>query len=216
MTDERAIAFCAHCGNEVPQTLVSYYPTPKRDKLFCLVSCETCGQPLFYVGPYPERVSGSALMAGGPSLNLKSKQLLWPPSNQLHPCVPQSVRECYEEAAQIKSRSPHGFANQIRRALEALCIDRNAKGNVLAQQLKDLGDKGEIPPKLTEMTDILRLLGNLGSHAAKDKVHPEFVPAIDEFFRAVVEYVYVAPHRVNEVLAAIDFAKRTGTAPGAK
>ena len=61
------------------------------------------------------------------------------------------------------------------------------------------------------MTDILRMLGNIGSHAADESVEPEYVDAIDEFFRAVVEYVYVAPYRVNEVRAQLDYARKLKT-----
>jgi hypothetical protein len=59
------------------------------------------------------------------------------------------------------------------------------------------------------MTTIIRTLGNIGSHASEQEVGPEFVPAIDQFFRAVVEYVYVAPSRVDEVTAQLQAARKT-------
>jgi glutamate-1-semialdehyde aminotransferase len=114
------------------------------------------------------------------------------------------VRRCYEEAAAIQRLAPNAFANQIRRALEALCRDRSAAGNTLAANLRDLAARGEIPAVLAEMTDILRLFGNIGSHADEANVEAGDVDAIDEFFRAVVEYVYVAPHRVSEVRARVE------------
>ncbi len=41
-------------------------------------------------------------------------------------------------------------------------------------------------------------------------MEPESVDVIDEFFRAVVEYVYIAPHRVSEVRAQLAAAKAAG------
>jgi hypothetical protein len=48
------------------------------------------------------------------------------------------------------------------------------------------------------MSDALRIVGNMGSHDDEVAVPAEFVEAIDSFFRAIVEYVYVAPARVAE------------------
>lgn len=45
---------------------------------------------------------------------------------------------------------------------------------------------------------MLRFLGNVGAHAVEESVMPWQVYAIDEFFRAVVEYVYVAPSKLKD------------------
>jgi hypothetical protein len=59
------------------------------------------------------------------------------------------------------------------------------------------------------MTDVLRLFGNMGSHDNLS-VAPEYVDVIDDFSRAVVEYVYVAPYRVNEVRMQLETLRRAG------
>jgi hypothetical protein len=68
---------------------------------------------------------------------------------------------------------------------------------VLHERLKDLVGRGELPSVLAEMTDLLRLLGNAGAHDLRSAVRPPQVWAMDEFFRAVVEYIYVAPAKVK-------------------
>lgn len=47
-------------------------------------------------------------------------------------------------------------------------------------------------------TDIIRLVGNVGAHASEENVHPLQVMALDDFFKAVVEYVYVSPAKIDE------------------
>jgi hypothetical protein len=42
-----------------------------------------------------------------------------------------------------------------------------------------------------------RVLGNVGAHAGDQEVESYQVEALDQFFRAVVEYVYVAPSRLS-------------------
>ncbi len=51
---------------------------------------------------------------------------------------------------------------------------------------------------LAEMTEILRMLGNMGVHSSDQEVKQEYATVIDEFFRAIVEYVYVAPAKVKD------------------
>jgi len=201
---QRDIAYCPHCGNDSPQEVVATHNRFGRHEgwsYFTLVFCHTCRAALLYHRD-PNRSGASRGFA------LKDHDLLWPQINGLHRSVPQRIREVYEEAARIKRRAPNAFANQIRRSLEVLCKDRGATGGSLKDSLKQLSDRGEIPSTLAEMTDVLRLLGNMGSHDHDLPVGPEYVEVIDDFFRAVVEYVYVAPHRVNEVRAQLETARR--------
>ena len=123
--------------------------------------------------------------------------LVYPKAGRLSAGVPKTIREVYDEAARIREIAPNAFAVQIRRALEALCEDRAAKGHSLVEKLKDLSARAGIPPVLAEMTDVLRLIGNIGAHGVGESVHPSQASAIDEFFKAVVEYVYVAPAKLR-------------------
>jgi hypothetical protein len=63
--------------------------------------------------------------------------------------------------------------------------------------LSELARRGDLPPVLAEMTDVLRLLGNMGAHASDQPVKASQVDALDEFFRAVIEYIYIAPDRLR-------------------
>lgn len=206
----RNVAFCPHCGNTAPQQLVhvqrfwthGYYPDgtetdPDLSCAYFVATCETCQEVLVYLaeGEIPEP-KDFARWAG----------LIWPDAGFLPQSVPQRVRDCYEEAGRIKRLAPNAFAVQIRRALEAICEDRDAAKGPLHARLKQLATRGEIPPVLAEMTDVLRLLGNIGAHAADQTVKPGHVRVIEEFFRAIVEYVYVGPSKIRafrETLAKV-------------
>jgi hypothetical protein len=197
----RNVAFCPHCGNRAPQRLVhrqdfrtsGYYLDGRRDQsdyeaAYFVAACETCHEVLVYL----------AEAHIPPDLQFSETDLMWPDPGHLPRSVPEAIRNCYEEAARIKSLAPNAFAVQIRRALEALCEDRGQSAGSLHQRLQKLAATGEIPSVLAEMTDVLRLLGNLGAHASTQPVRPGHVRAIDEFFRAVIEYVYIAPGKIRE------------------
>ena len=79
--------------------------------------------------------------------------------------------------------------------MEAICDDRKARAAPLGKRLKELAERGEIPPVLAEMSDVLRTVGNSAAHALQPVTQP-MTWAIDEFFRRVVEYVYVAPSQL--------------------
>ena len=194
------VAFCPHCGNEAPQHLLheqvyleTYYSltdssTSEGPYSSFIVVCETCNHVLVYDNPGHSYSQEEFHLA----------DLVYPPSGQLHKSVPRLIAQAYAEAWRIKLLAPNAFVVQIRRALEAMCEDRNAKKGTLYIRLKDLSERREIPPVLAEATDLLRLLGNQGAHGLDRPVHPLQAIAIDDFFRAVMEYVYVAPSKIVE------------------
>jgi hypothetical protein len=196
----RRVLYCSHCGNQAPQRLIHKQQYMEKawsvsdgaeDKQFWstfVTVCETCGHILLYDNPGDQFSDNEFHLC----------DLAYPKSGSLHPSVPKSIAKVYEEAHRIKSIAPNAFAVQIRRALEAICDDRGAKKNSLQKQLEELSTKGEIPPVLAEASDALRLLDNIGAHGINESVHPLQAFAVDDFFRAIVEYVYVAPSKLKE------------------
>jgi hypothetical protein len=189
------VGFCPHCGNNAIQTLhapalITY--DNGTGTAHYLAKCSTCNEVLFY---------RQHLRRNGFEPVLED--LVWPSSGTLHAAVPTRVRSIYQEAARIKGRAPNAFANQMGRALEAVCHDRGANKGVLAQKLKTLADNGDIPTTLAEMAMLIKDFRNIGSHDGDEDVESPDADVIDEFFRAVIEYVYVAPYKLNAVQAAI-------------
>jgi len=208
----RRVAFCPHCGNMSTQRFMFSQTTSERawdiedeeeteiDVANYVALCETCNMVLVY------QIYDTILY----DKDFIHAKLVYPDSGKLHQSVPSNVADIYNEAFRIKRLAPNAFAVQIRRALEALCEDRGAKAGTLQTRLKELADNGEIPAKLAEMSNVLRLLGNIGAHAAVESVKSRQVEAIDGFFRAVVEYVYVAPSKLAEFRASLEkFDKRS-------
>jgi hypothetical protein len=153
------------------------------DATYFIARCETCREILIYYSSTEE--------------DFQLAELYWPDIG-LNKSVPKEVSHIYDEAIRIKHLAPNAFAVQIRRALEAICKDRGTRKHNLAQQLNELAEKGEIPKTLSEASDILRLIGNVGAHASETEVHPLQAIAIDQFFKAIVSYVYVSPAMIKE------------------
>ena len=76
----------------------------------------------------------------------------------------------------------------------------------MSQQLIVLADRGEIPPALAEVTDLLRVMGNAGAHAGKQQITVPMTWGMRDLFCAIVEYVYVAPSKLAEFKKSLDSA----------
>jgi len=131
------------------------------------------------------------------------------PEISLDDSVPEHISKIYEEAIRIKNIAPNAFAVQIRKGLEAICKDRGTKKKYLTEQIKELAEKGEIPSNLVEASDVVRLIGNIGAHANNQEVHPMQAFAINDFFKMLIEYIYVSPDRMMQFKASLGKYKKS-------
>jgi Domain of unknown function (DUF4145) len=202
--------FCPHCGNTAQQkvALCQAHSTvwysvetgertdddgPDCETIVCV--CQTCNKVLVY--------SGLSRAETG-----EWPDLQYPEPGRLHRTAPGPVRDIYLEAALVKAKAPRAFALLIRRGVEAICEDRGITSGSLAVRLKKLAERGEVPPLLAEMTDVMRTLGNVAAHGPLEGVTVPMTWALDDFFRALVEYVYVAPSKLAEFRERLSKAHR--------
>jgi hypothetical protein len=119
-------------------------------------------------------------------------------------CVPRRVQSLYEEIAPLRHIAPNAFVGQIRRALEFICHEQNANGRTLFEKLRDLTSRGTFPGHFADVTDLMRNVGNLGAHVGERDVDIWDAELIDDFFRLVVEYVYVTPSKIERLRQRLD------------
>lgn len=192
---ERYIGICAHCGNNTSQNVlfkhigseIAYMPSGEEidfEVEYRLTKCGTCENVLLYGNPeyLNEELFGA---------------LLYPIQSNLSDSIPVEICKVYEEAKSISKLAPNAFVVQIRRALEFLCNDKKIKGRNLNDRVKEMARMGLIPPALATMTDGIRIFGNIGAHASSVEIKPEDVLLVDDFFKAILEYVYVAPNKMD-------------------
>lgn len=196
------IAFCSHCGNTTPQRLVfthSYegvgYDSSTGTKAeygppgeYYIALCSTCNDLLLYHN-FIDETDREHFSEG---------TLLFPSNQQLPDSVPDAVRQTYAEAVRIQKVAPNAYAVMIRRALEAICDDRKVQNGSLQKRLAILVERGELPATFAEMTTMLRTLGNAGAHYSSKPVTVPMTWGMDEFFRAIIEYVYIAPSKIEK------------------
>lgn len=108
--------------------------------------------------------------------------------------VPTSVVQAMEEAITCHANECFtASAVMVRKTLEELCADREAKGENLKDRVTALGEKVVLPKDLLEGLDDLRLLGNDAAHFESkvyDKIGKEEVEIGIEFAKEVLKATY--------------------------
>lgn len=205
---------CPHCGNETVNELISFTAVEEVLELlesvthevdyipvesyFFITKCKTCNQVSVFTSADFEEMP----------YDIRTAFQVWPTNKGLGKGVPKSIEESYEEARKVKKVSPLAFSILIRRSLELLCKDKEAVGANLKEKIEDLGKKKIIPDTLAGMADIIRETGNTSAHADKFKLNKFDTDVLDDFFIAVIEYVYVAPQRLAQIKERLKNAQK--------
>ena len=119
---------------------------------------------------------------------------LYPLDKDIPQGLPMKILNAYKAAERVKNIDVNAYAILMRRLLELVCIDRNAKGKTLATMLKDLSSKNEIPEKLVDVAIGLKNFGNVGAHAKIGELSQEELPILSALITAILEYIYSAPY----------------------
>lgn len=207
---DRFKSHCEHCGNVTFKSRIGSHKIPESSQElveYKLYRCEICEHVILRKESVQFAVaisSGSSRTPKQQSITSQDTEQLWPPSLEFPPEVPERIRKIYEEARYVKSKSPSSFVVQIRRALEAVTKERNAVGKVLIARIDWLIQNGHLPSVFGQMSHISRMIANLGAHDAEIEVKKSDANIVDEFFRAIIEYIYVAPAKVIRIRAMME------------
>lgn len=139
----------------------------------------------------------------------KGFERLYPEPQNIPIGLPQRISELYRKAEQVKNIDVDAYAVLLRKLLEAICIDRKAETGTLHTMLMNLEEKGEIPKKLVDVANGLREFGNIGAHFKIEKLSNEEIPLLDSLIKAILEYVYTAPHIATVAEKKLSDLKKT-------
>ena len=203
---EKYVGLCSHCGNDTSQKILFRYVGSEKIDFgpnddfdvpvdYTLVECMTCEELLLYYRPAYEQDELLGFT-------------LYPSQAVISSSVPQNIRKAYGEARRIYKLAPNAFAILIRRALEFICKDKKIAGRNLKECVGNMASSGLIPPVLSEMADGLRILGNYGAHASDIEFTFEDTVLMDDFIKAILEYVYVAPDKISRFKMRINSIKK--------
>ncbi len=207
---ETPILECSHCGNRTPHSRTFEYTyamfwdeLDQNQKVYepytwLGYACGTCKGLNVYGAFFNIDLLAEDLERG--KLHPRGADML-PPPHTLSPNqpIPLKIINLYQEVWPLRHRAPAAFIGQVRRLLESICVDQNATGKDLFAKLQDLSLKGIFPGYFNQITDLLRKVGNMGAHAGDEELSSWDAELIDDFFRSIIDYVYIAPARIKRM-----------------
>jgi hypothetical protein len=192
------------------------YVAPKRDlKAF---NCPHCNA---YADQRWERVGYTSIphfsVRGTEDLGLAfcthcKKFTLWLKENMVLPLVggapiphrdlPPDVKEIYEEARSIVSRSPRSSAALLRLSIEMLTdriLQQDSKGRNLFSKIGLLVEQG-LPDKIQKSLDILRVIGNHSVHPGQINITDDYGTALNlfKYINMIADYMIRQPKELDE------------------
>ncbi len=119
-------------------------------------------------------------------------------ANQYPDYIPIAIRDDYEEACSIVSKSPKAAATLARRCLQGIIRDFwGISKNRLIDEINEL--KGKIPAAQWTAINAVRSIGNIGAHMEKDvslivDVEQEEAVALIKLLELLMEKWYISRH----------------------
>jgi hypothetical protein len=190
------VQVCTACGAEAPHKL-SFHHLParkgeskKRNHLVYWVTiCQACNELVLW---------GDNDWKGLVGFHTNELLPLFPINSDFDDSfIPDRIVNDYKEALKIKRLSPNAFSVLARRALESICDDKKVKTANLAKRLELLVQQENFPDSVKGLAKSIRVVGNIGAHSGDD-VSIEQADVIDDFFKFIVEFVYVVPNRLKQ------------------
>lgn len=116
-----------------------------------------------------------------------------------HAGIPAQVASAYAAALKCRNIDTVICLIALRRILEFICHDKQAKGQNLWRKIEDLSSKGILPPELKHASIITKNYGNMGAHDSQINVSQTDINLIFEFVKYILDYLYVLPAKLKEM-----------------
>lgn len=121
--------------------------------------------------------------------------------------VPKEIYTAYESAVRTKGIDYAICLLSLRRVLEMICKEKDAKGHNLEKKIDDLIEKKVLPPMIGDACWIIRQMGNDAAHADKIDVYSGEVDQIIKYVATIIDYLYAMPNRVAKMKEKIEDRK---------
>ena len=207
-SNDYIIEECRHCGNKTKLDILGKYfeySDQERDyyweQEWLMLKCCSCGKislGSFYSGE--DTISFS--VNDGQKYN-KIYTTHFPIETYTGTNVPEKLNDAFSSALKVHYVDNVICLIALRRTLEIICKDKDAKGKTLEKKILDLTQKCVFPQVINEASDILRILGNEAAHGDDVNYDDRIVKEMINFTQIIIEYVYVIPYRINNIKSKI-------------
>ncbi len=194
--DYSGVTSCLHCSNIAPMEIIGnvndfekvsqdYGPPVEQGNAYQILKCPSCTEVNIRTYFWHDFMDGEEDV---------TYTFIYPKNSNFPSGLPPEIEAAYQKAEKVKSIDAEFYALALRRILELVCIDKKAKGKMLADKIKDLATRNEIPNNLIKVAQELKNFGNIGAHAGMGSLSKKEINIAEALCRAVLEYIYSAPY----------------------
>ncbi len=130
------------------------------------------------------------------------KVVPWPLKLTKYPeYLPENVGRYWLQAHKnLNDENWDAAAVMARSALQIALRENGATGKTLRDEIRDLANKGQLPPLMRDWSDNVRLLGNVSAHPTPGDppIEPSDASDVTHFLDFLVEYLYDLPRRIDQ------------------
>lgn len=194
----KTVYTCPHCGIVSQMHWSHMYAIIKEDGDFLL----SYDDNLDYID-YEDEIDVVACSACNNIQIWINRNMIFPLSTNLplaNTNMPESVRQVYDEAKEIYSKSPRASAALLRLGLQNLCKDLGEKGDNINDDIKSLVKKG-LPSSVQKALDSIRVIGNNAVHPGTIDLNDESNVArtLFEILNFIIEKMITEPKKIDEI-----------------
>ncbi len=125
--------------------------------------------------------------------------------------MPETIKNDFEEARTISTRSPRGACALLRLCVEKLCIHLGEESGDLSAKIGNLVTRG-LRPEIQQSLDAVRVIGNEAVHPGELDVgdNPEIANALFSLVNLIVQTMITDPKKAQVIFDKIPQNKKDG------
>jgi hypothetical protein len=215
---------CKHCGNKAPMNIITTYnldtsppidenayPDPDKEAVekesydYELLSCQIC-EKITLLETYNPPAAFD---------DYRTIKILYPQYNQvknIDPEVPEAYKNEFIEAYKVAQISPKASAALSRRLLQKILRQElNIKQKDLAKEIDEFINTKDASPRLKNLIDVIRNIGNFAAHPNENKSTGEIVDVeageaewLLEILEMLFDFVFIQPKREQEQIKKLN------------
>lgn len=137
---------------------------------------------------------------------LYESQIIYPENRMILSEVPKEVASAFESALKIKKIDSQICLISLRRTLELICKDKDARGRTLEAKINDLILNNIFPKDLENAFSVIREYGNSGAHSQINLTDSQLNELISILY-SVIDYLYIIPRKSVKMKERLDEIK---------
>ena len=206
---EQMIEQCYHCGNKGLMNIIcnhsekfgGYYIDengkdeydPLEEFRWFILLCPVC-RFLTIKQKYSSEELGFNPITEEP---FYEEEIIYPENKMNVKNIPKYIASTFEAALKIKNIDRESCLVLLRKTLELICNEKEAKGYDLDSKVKDLISQKIFPKELEDAYWIIRSSGNQAAHTTNINLHNYDIKQIIDILYTIIDYLYITPSKIK-------------------